>query len=181
MNTIQTLPEISAGLQQTFLQVHQAIKRVKPFYNDKPTEKWSIEEQFDHLIRSNKPVCGALALPESQLAAMGQPDQPGRSFDQLKKTYYEVLATGAKATGRFIPETLKDKSPEQAVGEWLQIGDVFQLNLSKWPEDPLDKYVLRHPVLGNLTIREMLFFTIFHNQHHLNKINELIDGYRANN
>ncbi len=177
---MQTLPEISAGLQQTFVQVRQAIERGKGLYLDKPTEKWSIAEQFDHLIRSNKPVCGALALPEAQLAAMGQPDQPTRSFDELKRIYYDELAKGVKATGRFIPEAKLDRSAEQVVGEWLQIGDAFQMNLSQWSEDPLDKYVLRHPVLGNLTIREMLFFTIFHNQHHLNKINELIDGHGTN-
>jgi len=30
----------------------------------------------------------------------------------------------------------------------------------------VDQYQLPHPVLGKLTIREMLFFTIYHNLRH---------------
>jgi hypothetical protein len=35
-------------------------------------------------------------------------------------------------------------------------------------EGKLDHYILPHPLLGKLTLREMLFFTIYHNEHHLN-------------
>ncbi|NBX80802.1 MAG: DinB family protein, partial [Flavobacteriales bacterium] len=34
-------------------------------------------------------------------------------------------------------------------------------------EDDLDKYVLPHPLLGKLTLREMLCFTIYHVKHHV--------------
>ncbi len=178
---IQTLPEISAGLQTSFVNVQQAIEQSTDVYRLKPTEKWSIEEQFDHLIRSNIPVCKALFLPEGQLAAMGQPEQPSRDFDSLYTIYSDRLATGAKATGRFIPKAEELKASAQALREWQQIGGDFQLALAKWEEDRMDRYVLPHPVLGNLTIREMLFFTIFHNEHHLNKINALIDGTGSTN
>jgi len=36
----------------------------------------------------------------------------------------------------------------------------------KWNEDELDQYQLPHPILGKLTIREMLYFTIYHNLRH---------------
>lgn len=32
--------------------------------------------------------------------------------------------------------------------------------------DELDKYILPHPLLGKLTIREMMYFTIYHVEHH---------------
>ena len=31
----------------------------------------------------------------------------------------------------------------------------------------LDVYILPHPLLGKVTLREMLYFTIHHNEHHL--------------
>jgi len=34
-------------------------------------------------------------------------------------------------------------------------------------EDDLDRVMLPHPLLGKLTLREMLFFTIYHVEHHL--------------
>ena len=36
----------------------------------------------------------------------------------------------------------------------------------KWDEKELDEYYLPHPILGKLTVREILFFTIYHNLRH---------------
>jgi hypothetical protein len=36
-----------------------------------------------------------------------------------------------------------------------------------WSEDDLDNHRLPHPLLGKLTVREMLFFTLYHIQHHM--------------
>jgi hypothetical protein len=38
--------------------------------------------------------------------------------------------------------------------------------MDKFSEAQLDEYVLPHPILGKLTIREMLYFTIYHATHH---------------
>jgi uncharacterized damage-inducible protein DinB len=34
----------------------------------------------------------------------------------------------------------------------------------------LDRLRLPHPALGKLTVREMLFFTIYHNIHHVENV-----------
>jgi hypothetical protein len=44
------------------------------------------------------------------------------------------------------------------------------LSLDTYSEDELDQYILPHPLLGKLTLREMLFFTIYHVKHHENLI-----------
>ena len=33
-------------------------------------------------------------------------------------------------------------------------------------EKQLDTFILPHPLLGKLTLREMLYFTIYHAEHH---------------
>jgi len=38
--------------------------------------------------------------------------------------------------------------------------------LSGFSEEDLDKLILPHPLLGKLTLREMMYFTIYHVQHH---------------
>ncbi len=38
--------------------------------------------------------------------------------------------------------------------------------LEKFDEIERDTYILPHPLLGKLTIREMLYFTIYHVAHH---------------
>ena len=39
--------------------------------------------------------------------------------------------------------------------------------MEKWTESQLDAYRLPHPLLGRLTVREMMLFTLIHNQHHV--------------
>ena len=48
-------------------------------------------------------------------------------------------------------------------------------NLDKFSEEDLDKFILPHPLLGKLTMREMMYFTIYHAQHHEN----IVKGYFA--
>jgi hypothetical protein len=40
-------------------------------------------------------------------------------------------------------------------------------NLHRSSQSALDRWRLPHPLLGRLTVREMLFFTLCHNRHHL--------------
>ncbi|GJM34594.1 MAG: hypothetical protein DHS20C18_35950 [Saprospiraceae bacterium] len=173
MNTIKTISDIRAGLENSFSEIGKSIFGAKPVYHSGPEGKWTIAEQFDHLIRSNFPIAAALKLPITQLAAFGQPEQPSRAFMELKQVYLIGLANGFKATNRFIPKVESLQTPDDAIENWTKIGVDFQKNLTTWKEKDLDKYVLPHPALGNLSIREMLYFTIFHNQHHLEKINEI--------
>ena len=38
---------------------------------------------------------------------------------------------------------------------------------SQISEHKLDRCILPHPLLGKLTLREMIYFTIYHMEHHL--------------
>jgi hypothetical protein len=38
--------------------------------------------------------------------------------------------------------------------------------INKWKAADMEIYLLPHPLLGKLTIREMLLFTIYHIEHH---------------
>src|SRR4029078_11685614 len=39
--------------------------------------------------------------------------------------------------------------------------------LGKWSERALDRWRVPHPAMGPLTVREMAFFTLYHNTHHV--------------
>ncbi len=53
----------------------------------------------------------------------------------------------------------------------------FITKLNNWDEQNIDKYLLPHPLLGKITMREMLYFTDLHIQHH----NKLIDQHYIKN
>jgi hypothetical protein len=38
--------------------------------------------------------------------------------------------------------------------------------IAPWSQTQLDRYLVPHAVLGRLTVREMLMFTLFHFEHH---------------
>ncbi len=44
--------------------------------------------------------------------------------------------------------------------------------IGKWNDRNPDRTLLPHPLLGKLTVREMLYFTIYHVEHHLNILRE---------
>jgi len=55
---------------------------------------------------------------------------------------------------------------------WQKVAAGLDAVLERWDDKRLDRYQLPHPVLGKLTVREMLFFTLYHNKHHASRVFE---------
>jgi len=49
-------------------------------------------------------------------------------------------------------------------------------HLENWTETELDTYQLPHLLFGMMTMREMLFFTLYHNWHHLEDAKRLVES-----
>jgi hypothetical protein len=126
----------------------------------------------DHLIKAVKPIVLALKLPKITLQAMfGKPEKTSMGYDEICRIYRDAIANGAKASGRYLPnqETpvvdLENKK-RRLLEEWSKANHDLLSAAQKWSEDELDGYLLPHPLIGKLTIREMIFFTIYHNLRH---------------
>ena len=134
-------------------------------------ELWSASDNVDHLIKSHKPIAKALRLPKFTLQAMfGKPEQPSRSYEEICRIYRDEIARGAQASGRYLPN---QESPANAEKKKLELLEEFSKASTdlvsvaeKWTENELDSYLLPHPLIGKLTIREMLYFTIYHSLRH---------------
>jgi hypothetical protein len=102
----------------------------------------------------------------------GTSPTPSRSFNAIKEEYSRKLANGAQATGRYLPTQASPIShleiaKAQLLSHWTQVGQDLIVSVKIWHESELDKFVLPHPILGKLTVREMLFFTLYHNRQHI--------------
>ena len=130
--------------------------------------KWSVAENLEHLILSVKPVNLALSLPKFALLFFGKANRPAKNYDEVVTYYQSKLQAGAKATKDYIPAKQRNK------GELLQDfslkHETLINKLEGWSESDLDKYFLPHPILGKLSVREILFFTIYHINHHYKTI-----------
>ena len=130
-------------------------------------ERWSVIGHFKHLILSAKPVASALKRTDEELARLSVPNGPSRTYEGMIQTYHLVLnAAGGKSTPPFFPEQLGEMTDEQLIESWLMIRDKLVGRLAAWSEERLEKSGLPHPRMGPLTMREMMFFTIFHTEHH---------------
>jgi hypothetical protein len=113
----------------------------------------------------------ALRQPRLVLRLLfGKARKPSRSFTHLRDDYRAVLAKGAQA-GRFGPrETVPPADPAAAydrlLGKWQRLRPNLSDAIRRWDESALDYYRMPHPLLGKLTVREMLFFTLYHIGHH---------------
>jgi hypothetical protein len=125
----------------------------------------------DHLIKSHQPVALALKLPKIVLRAMfGTSDKASMSYEELCKTYRDAIAKGAQASGRYLPEEnlgfQTETKKKELLVQFSRASRELVSAAEKWNDKQLDEYLLPHPILGKLTIREMLFFTIYHNLRH---------------
>ncbi len=148
----------------------------------RPQGKWSACDTLQHLIKSAGPLYQAMRLPKFILAAaFGKSDLPSKQYHQIQEAYLTVLSQGAGA-GRFAPP-LKELPASQAEAEavrkdlllkWQKTGHNLSKVIQKWSNRQLDKHLLPHPLLGKLSVREMLLFTIYHNLHHLNTVKQRV-------
>ena len=143
---------------------------------ERPTDKWSVAENIQHLIVSTNTSALAYSLPKFLVKWIGgTPNRNSKSFEELKEKYYKKLSEGGKASGRYIPKPIEVKYGKgKLLDNWNRstIKYVSALSNNRTEED-LDKYLVKHPLLGRVTLRELCYFTIFHTEHHLNSIQKL--------
>jgi hypothetical protein len=167
-----TGPEIVAALHH-----HQA--EAAPFFAALPLDvflapqgdRWSPCDHLRHLTKSMRAVTQGLGQPRIALGLLFGPTwRPSRDFEALRNVYRGELDAGAQA-GRFAPRPESPEGDRQAyrarvLDRWNAAEAALEGAIARWREGPLDRYRLPHPVLGKLTVREMLFFTAYHNAHH---------------
>lgn len=161
----QTIADTLKEKHDTFINYLSGLP--EEIFTGQNSGKWSPGQQLEHIYLSVKPVRQAFSLPAFILGMIwGKSNRPGRNYDDLVKKYQQKLAEGGKAPNRFIPKPVtmeRRKSLERSLS--AEIVTLIQ-KTDRFTEIELDRYVLPHPLLGKLTLREMLYFTIYHVEHH---------------
>ena len=163
---------LSRNLTENHLEFIACLDQISDdIFTVSQNEKWTAGQQLEHIYLSVKPVGLGFRLPKFLLKLVwGKSNREGKSYDELIERYQAKLANGSKASGAFVPNKV-DLKKGQKLKEKLK-NEVLNLCLSieKISEEDLDCYLLPHPILGKLTLREMLYFTIYHVKHHEKQI-----------
>ena len=129
--------------------------------------KWTPAQQLEHILRAVRPVSMALLVPKWFLLwRFGKPNRAARDYEALVARYSEKLVAGGRALGRFLPPAVSGSEVERMAADLRNVVSKFIQRVNGWSERDLDRVLLPHPLLGKLTVREMLFFTMYHVRHH---------------
>ena len=140
--------------------------------------KWSTGQNVQHLISSGEPVLRALNTSKEKLRArFGTVETENRTYNEFVEEYQKVLRNGAKAMGPFVPTEINNSEKVPLINHLRQLGGRLADSIALWSQDELNSQALPHPVLGNLSMHEMVLFTILHTNHHFATIRSLnIEG-----
>jgi hypothetical protein len=130
-------------------------------------EKWNAGQHLQHILISltllNKAICNPKYI---QSVEEMEPKRALMAYDTLVAVYLAKIKKGAKATAPFIPELILIEQRPQLIKDVQTAVAELCLQLDAYEEEQLDALTILHPLLGTITIREMIFFTIKHAEHH---------------
>lgn len=163
-----SIPELQQKLRESHVHFIGTISRVSDAdFTKSVNQKWTAGQQLDHIIKSVAPVNQAFALPAFVLKLLfGKTNRPSRTYDQLVEKYQAKLAAAGKAPGRFVPGSVNATQRAAFVRKLEKLVGSLSARTEGFSEEQLDLLILPHPLLGKLTLREMIYFTIYHAGHH---------------
>jgi DinB superfamily len=140
-------------------------------FHSKEEGKWDAGEQLLHIYKSIKPLVLAYRLPKFLVGLIfGKSNRSSITYDAVVSNYHAKLAAGGRATKPFQPTILNYQDKETVANKIKIVVDFINKKIASNEEADLDKYLLPHPLLGKITMREMLYFTIYHVEHHENLV-----------
>ncbi len=175
MSDPQSKPEIIDALRRVQAVVDAAVRALPPErFEQGSAAAWSPADYLKHLLLSNKPFAKALTLPPAALARrFGEVTHTPMPYAEIAARYRARLDEGARAedyeailpTAFRVPEGAADLQAA-LLDVWNEAHERMVAGLAGWTEADLDRVRIMHPALGSISVREMLFFTIYHNTLH---------------
>lgn len=131
-------------------------------------EKWTPGQQLAHIRKSISPVALAFSIPRFILKyQFGVTNRPSRTYDELVARYLKALeGKTAVAPKTFQPKPTPFTAQKKEFKSFQKNLQRLIAQVKKCSETELDYYVIPHPLIGKLTLREMVYFCIYHVQHH---------------
>ena len=128
-------------------------------------DRWTLAQNLDHMILSVKPVARGLRVPKLLIRLLFGKASGSNSYGQIHEDYKAKLAAGYESPLAYMSPSVA--SQQVLLERWDQAAKQLTANLATWNETQLDRLRMPHPLLGKITVREMLYFTDFHTRHHL--------------
>ncbi|MFK7950647.1 MAG: DinB family protein [Saprospiraceae bacterium] len=132
--------------------------------------KWSIAGHLYHLLKSTKAVTQGMKMPKLGLRTMfGKCNRTERTYDEIVEKYHNVVVKNSfKTLSAYEAESGRTFERSALIQRFESELNDFIKAFEKWKDTDISVYVMLHPAIGKLTIREFVLFTTLHTNHHLN-------------
>jgi len=130
-------------------------------------DNWTAGQQMDHIYRATVFLPLAFQMPEFIIGFIfGKPKNAPMGYDELVQQYLLQLEKGARAPHLFKPAKIPYSYRIDLADKTVKNISKINIAIDAIPEKHLDQLMLPHPLLGKITYREMLYFTMYHVNHH---------------
>lgn len=126
--------------------------------------KWTAGQQFSHVYLTLLPFLKVLPSKDFIVQKFGKISRSTWDYDTVIENYFK---TSLQAPQQYLPEQITPEQKATITADIQKVILTIQHFLDQYTEEELDSLVLPHPLLGNLTIREMFYLMTYHATHHL--------------
>ena len=144
-------------------------------------DKWTAAGHVFHLVKSTKSVSKGMGMNKLALRTMfGKNNRTEKTYEEVLHKYNTGLSNlkqsdpvaAANISSKFAAEPGRIFEKEVLLKRFDdELKDMSKIIL-KWNEVDLTNYIMPHPAIGKLTMREFIYFTILHTKHHLRILRE---------
>jgi DinB superfamily len=163
--------QINEALSQNFIELKSLFDtQGAEFYMVQPEGKWTAGQHVIHLVQSTEPLLKAMRFPGFVLGwKFGKNNREVRDYDSIVNRYHEKLAAIGNVVSPFSSTMPTPTSDEMK--EWIDKLDKLNKKLAaktlSKSYKSLDTYLVPHPLMGRMTLREILMWNAYHTKHHV--------------
>jgi len=156
--------------QQIIEVLEEKHKELFLWLENHPDQKWTTGQHILHLEISARMLNKALSMPRFLLKyKFGTSNRPSRTYQEVAKRYNERLAENQERAKKFnqdlkIPDIEKKY---QLISKLQILNKKLQYKTNKLKGKDLDTLLLPHPLMGKMTVREIIMWSAHHTDHHL--------------
>ena len=176
-----TNPEIIARFNETheaFVQYIDSLSEAE-FMHSHNNEKWTAGQQMNHIGMSLGALKKGMSMPKLALKmTFGTTKEKTKSYDEVVKKYTARLEQPYSIDGsKFDPAPILFSEKAAGVERFRSTSTKLVKAYNKFSDADSEKYVLPHPLIGNLSMKEFMLFDIFHVLHHHKKTKEHLESF----
>ncbi len=150
------------SIVEELVRLSNSVKEEQFFHKN---DKWSIAENLEHIRLSFLTSWKKMFWPKFIIRRLnGKPDHDSLPYEMLEESFQKKTEETQDPCKQYEPHidpgtTNKEKMLDQFQGTYNRFMNEFRYY---WEDEHIDHYQVSHPVLGKVTIRELLYFNLFH-------------------